>query len=431
MTTLENLTFPGFLAVYNIANLEKGEDGEDGEDEDSGNKNVKVPEIGVELDVDNISGSQDYTRPPGRYNQASLIDKLDPKNLNIGRPATYVSIIEKIIERDYVKVADLEGKEVDSLLLSWNPKVGDNTIKEEQSTIVLGKEKGKYVPTKLGIMVTYYLIKNFPKIMDYQFTAQMEEKLDDIASGDLVWHNVIKEFYDEFHPMVMKITFQKPEIEEKYTKLLGIDPKTGFEVYATLGKYGPIYKLMSKHGKPKAAPIKEPLTLETATLEDAIKRFEYPKELGKYGGKKILLQTGEFGFYLIFGTQRITVQDKKDITLNEAIEVIKSKEKTSLASFKSGTREYSILDGKFGKYVCVNDTKTKKKFNVSLPKNENVDKLTVERINEILSLKFKKPIAKQEQKTSIVAKVPVKKVVNKKVIKKVVKKANKKNIDIE
>lgn len=453
MTLLENLTFAGFLAVYNIKNTDN-EDKEDNMDNvndnidnvddtdnmESSNKNIKVPKVGVELTVKKINSNQDYIRPPGRYNQASLMDKLDPKNLNIGRPATYVSIIETIVEKNYVQVADLPGSEVDSLNLTWNAP--DKEIIENINKLVLGKEKSKYVPTHLGIMVTYYLIKNFPKIMDYQFTAQMEEKLDDIACGNLIWNIVLKEFYDEIHPQVMNINFNKPEIEAKYTKLLGVDPATGFELYATMAKFGPVYKLMTKPGKPRMAPIKEPLTLETATFEGGLKAFEYPKELGKYNKKKIQLQTGQFGFYLIYDTQKISVNDKNNITFDEAVEVIKGRQQKDLGTFTAGTKVFTILDGKFGKYIKIIDSKTKKDFCVSLPKNEDVSKLTIERINEIISLKFNKNKIEntQEQKSTVTStlklksnsiidttkkpaiKKPKVKVVNKKIIKKVANK---------
>lgn len=399
MTTLENLTFAGFLSVYNVNNTNNENDENDNDNEnknddlenDDTNKNVKVPKVGTEISVSNMRGNQDYVRPPGRYNYASLTDKLDPKNLNIGRPATYVSIVEKITEKEYVKLIDLPGVEVDSLELEWKNPL--KIINESANKIVLCKEKNKYVPTHLGIMVTYYLIKNFSKIMDYQFTAQMEEKLDDIACGNLEWNTVLKEFYDEFNPLVMNITFNKPDIETNL-KLLGIEPKSGFELYVTIGKYGPIYKLMSKPGKPKIAPINEPLTIETATLEDACKAFEYPKELGKYNKKKIQLQTGQFGFYLIYGTQKISVGDKCDVTLGEAIEAIKEKENQKqtkeFGTFTHGTKVYVILDGKFGKYIKITDIKTKKNCNVSLPKTEDVTKLTIERINEIISAHYNK-----------------------------------------
>lgn len=453
MTKIENLTFAGFLAVYNIENLEK----DDKDEEELIIKNVKVPKVGQKLKVSNINGTQEYVKPQGRYNYASLVAKLDPDNLNIGRPATYGSIIEKIIERCYIETKDVSGVEVDSLTLNWNNSDGETDILESTDKITLGKEKNKFVPTHLGILVTNFLILYFPKIMDYQFTANMEDKLDDIANGDLEWNVVLKEFYEEFHPLVMNIMIKNPEIEDKYTKLLGIDGSTGCEIYSTMAKYGPVVKLIQKAGKPKYAPIKEPLTLETIKLDDALKLFEYPKELGKYERKKVLLNTGKFGFYLTIGSgsdvKGINI-DKGDITLNEAIEIIKSKDKKALNSFANGTKKFSILDGPYGKYINVYDTKTKKKFNVSLPKDENIENITLEKINEILNNKFKKykktddktdtkqEINKDTEKTTqkdtvekkvikTAAKKVIKKKVTKKIPKKVINNAAKKNIVIE
>ena len=390
MTNIENMTFNGFLIVYNIANLEKDDD----DDESTLNKNICIPKVGTELKVDNICGNQDFIKPPGRYDYASLTDKLDPKNLNIGRPATYVSIIEKIINRQYVKISDCPGKETDSLSLTW--KYNDKNIVEQTSVITLGKDKNKYVPTHLGIMITYYLIKNFPTILDYKFTGLMEDKLDDVAAGDLIWHDVVKEFYDMIHPVVMKIKFPMgyksklgTEID-KYTKLLGVHPASGSEIYVSMGQYGPVYKLMPQLGKAKYAPIKEPYTIETATLENAIKTFEYPKELGKYAKKNITLQTGQYGFYLIHDTKKYNIGDKNTITLNEAIDVIKKKN-LETPVFKSEAKEYQILTGQFGKYIKVTDNKTQKSFNVSMPPNANVEELTLERVHEITIAKYNKP----------------------------------------
>lgn len=434
MTNIENLSFAGFLAVYNIGNLDEDtedddKDGGDDNEKDGKNKNIKIPEIGAELNPKMINGTQEYLRPPGRYNQASLIDKLDPKNLNIGRPATYVTIIEKILERVYIQVADINGFEKESLHLSWNAE--NNKINEETVTIVLGKEKGKYIPTHLGILVTNFLILNFPKIMDYKFTAMMENKLDDIANGDLVWYEVLKEFYDDFHPQVIKIAGAKSEFNNKYTKLLGVN-EDGYEIFATIAKYGPVVKLMTDtKTKPKYAPIKEPLTLETVTLNDALKLFEYPKEIGVYEKKKILLNKGQYGYYLTYNKYKYTLGDKSTVTLDEAIEVIKGKQKKALTTFTNGTKIYSVLDGPYSKYINVYDSKTKKKFNVTLPNNENVDELTLERICEIITEKFNKgPAKKFVKKPNTDEKADNKKKMNN-IKKKVNKKIKDKNIQIE
>jgi DNA topoisomerase-1 len=224
--------------------------------------------------------------------------------------------------------------------------------------------------------------------MDYKFTAQMEDKLDDIASGDLEWHEVLKEFYNDFHPIVMKIKFKKDDGNEKYNRLLGVYPDTGSEIYVSDAKFGPVFKMMAG-SKIKYAPIKPPLTMEGATLADSLKAFEYPKEIGKFERKMILLQTGQHGFYLIHGNDKYNIGDKTNINLVDAIAVIKQK-KTDLPVFKSSTREYRVLNGEYGKYLKVSDIKTKKNFNVSLPPNEDISKMTLQRAHEIAIAKYTK-----------------------------------------
>lgn len=410
MTTIENLTFEGFLTVYNINNINK-EDNDDNDDVTI-NKGINIPKKGTILNVKNITGTQDYIRPVGRYNEASLTDKLDPKNLNIGRPATYVSIIGKILEREYVKIGDIDGKEVNSKILILE----DKKINEENTKIVLGKEKGKYIPTPLGILVTYFLMINFPKIMDYKFTAEMEEKLDEIANGKLVWHKVLKEFYDEFHPQIEKISITTPLVNDKYTKLLGKHPKTGFDIYATMSKHGPVIKMITSNSKkPQFAGIDEPLTIETINLNDALKLLDYPKKIGKLDDNDIILNKGRYGLYLTCGTCRcnvegdsITIEQAMQL-INEKIEQTKINNNNTLASFSQGTKLYKVYKGPYGNYINVFDLKTKKKSNVSLPQNEDIDKLTLSRITDIISSNFKnkfedkkvKKVNNNNKKTSI------------------------------
>lgn len=439
MTNIENLTFAGFLTVYNITgeNEEEDEDDEDkGEDDDDTakkNKNIKIPKVGVVIPVNYVSGKQEYTKPPCRYNQASLTANLDKQG--IGRPATYVNIIEKIVERNYVKIGDTEGKPFESLTLTW--KNGNDDINEKVDSIVIGKEKNKYIPTHLGILVINFLLLYFPKVMDYNFTAEMEEKLDGIANGELKWVDVLQEFYDEFHPSVDNLLMQKAIIDDKHTKLLGKQPETNYDIYATVAKFGPVVKMIPDTGKPIYAPIKEPLTYESVTLDDALKLFEYPKTIGKYNKKIIMLNRGKFGLYITCGKERCSTT-KEDLTLDEAIELIEGKQKKTLASFSDQGKTYDIYDGPYGKYIHLQNLATKKTYNISLPPDENIDDLTLERVNEIINARYNnskipaqatKPVAKiPAQTTKPVAKKPVAK---KPVTTKVVQKANKKNITVK
>ena len=416
MTTIENLVFAGFLLVYNV----QENDDDESEKEDT-NQNVPIPKVGDILPLEELTGAQEYYKPPGRYNEASLVDKLDPKNLNIGRPATYSSIIDKIKTRKYVEIKDMPGKEVDSLTLIWpakqppGSKQSVESIQEKKEKIIICKEKNKFVPTHLGILVNSFLMVHFPKIMDYQFTSTMEDKLDDVANGSLKWADVLKEFYDEFHPLIISMLKEMPEIQTKDMRLLGTDPELGYQIYATIGLYGPVVKMLCD-GKSKYAPIKEPLTLETITLNHAITLFEYPRDLGIYEKKKIVLNRGQYGLYLTHGNNKYSlnkgpvdavkekqekdeeeeddeekeekVDDDETITLEAAIKIIKSKQ--SLKEFDTEVKRYQICSGPYGNYIKTTDKKTKKVYTTAIPKTESLDKLTVERVVEIISQKYQK-----------------------------------------
>lgn len=438
LTSIENLIFPGFLAVYNIKNVA------DEEEEDEGDENVgiQVPPKGTELKVESIVGTEEYQKPPSRYTEASLVDKLDPKNLNIGRPSTYASIISKILDRGYVTKEDIEGEEKDSLILKWT---GNKKIVEETQKVVIGKEKNKFVPSALGRMANDFLMKYFPKIMDYKFTAHMEENLDKIAEGKVAFVKVLDDFYKDFHPQVVAVQAKAPILEDKYTKVLGEHPDTGAKIIATVAKYGPIVKMISEEGKPEIAPIKKPLTLDNVTLEDALKLFEYPKFLGKIGNAKVYLKRGKFGFYIQVGDAKYSVEDG-ELTLEGAIAVVEAKKKKNLAEFKGDTRKYAVLEGPYGKYIKVSDLKKKgaKEFNVKLPEDEKVEELTLEKVEELVTnyfakkkTRFQKKVPEGGAKTDVKEKTPAKnktvakKTVAKKPVKKVVKKvAQKKKINI-
>ena len=325
-----------------------------------------------------------------------MIDKLDPKNLNIGRPSTYAFIIHTILERGYVKLTDIQGIEKESLILKWE---GGSKIEEDKKTICLGKEKEKFVPTDLGIMVTNFLTKNFTEIMDYKFTADMEKKLDQIAAGKAKYPAVMKKFYEEFHPMVENLKGQKVE---KIETELGVHPETGNKIVATTAKFGPVVKMCPEKGKCLYAPIREPLTLKNITLEDALKLFEYPKFLGNYNGDKVMLNRGQYGFYLVVGDKKIPVESDT-ITLDEAITAIKKRE--PMLTLKSDTKVYKVLEGPYGKYIKIDDLvqpkgRSSKSYNVTLPPDTDVSNLTLEKIQEIITNYYNDKKAKRGTKSS-------------------------------
>lgn len=410
MTKVESIIFQGFLAVYNLVNLEKEDNGD--VDTES-NLGIDVPKKGVKLTPNNIVGQQEYQRPPVRYNEASLINKLDPKNLNIGRPATYGPILEKILEKDYVKLVNIEGEEKDSIVMSWNGE----KIQENIKKIILGKENNKLVPTSLGMLVNDFLMKHFPKIMDYKFTAQMEENLDSIAEGSEKWVDVLQSFYDTFHPIVEEMNKLKTKVKDEKNRILGKHPESGAEILATLGKYGPMLKMCTTKTKCVYAPIKPPLTIETITFNDALKLFEFPKDLGKFDGTNIILNKGKFGLYLTYGEKKISLNKKKNIdkdnkkdgddseqddksdeeddieydeniTYDQAVELVKKIKKDILWEAKDDKLRYEVKEGPFGKYIKVTDTaskKVKKHFNVKLPNDIDISSLTLEKVKNIVS----------------------------------------------
>jgi len=423
MTSIENLLFDGYLKVYNVKNLEE-ENGE-GVDIIVNKYYIVVPDVGAKLTPKDITGTQTYNQPPKRYTEASLVSKLDPKNLNIARPATYASIIAKIQDRGYVRKADVPGEEKESLIMSWK----GNKIEENIQKVIIGKENNKFMPTTIGILVTNYLIKGFPKIMDYKFTAEMEEQLDDIANGKLKRIDVLKRFYKDFHPLVEKLLKQAPLIEDKYTKILGKDPETNLDIIATIGKYGPMVKLCLTKTKCKIGPIKPPLTLETITLEDALRILIYPKDLGKYKRSKVILKTGKYGLYLTWNKKNYPVQ--KDVSLKEAIVEIEKKEeerkKKILAEFKSDKKIYQVLEGPYGKYIKVSLLKGKSKSKlpyISL-KDIKIEDLTLEKVEELEQKNYERRKTRWKKKKG--TKTAKKTVVSKRIIKK----ARKKNIIIE
>lgn len=370
----ETVEFAGFLKVYNIEDIEKTE---------NEYEQIKtLPKKGDELEINDIVGKQTYRKPPARYNDGSLVNKIKPENLNIGRPATTQSIITKIQERGYIRKGDIDGIEKDIIIFSIKR---DRKLKTEYSKIMLGKETNRFIPTELGIKVNEFLMKYFPDVMDYKFTSEMEDKLDEIAEGKIKWLKVMKNFYGDFHISVEKLKKESKEILKSSRKVLGLYPNTNEEILVTMAKYGPVIK-MKRDKKYIYAPIQEPLTMETITLDDAIKLFEYPKNLGKYNDHDILLQKGKYGFYLKYNGANIAVGDNSNITLNNAINEIEKKESKNLWKAIEGKTIYKILDGKFGLYINVSQEGVKKKgINVKLPKDTDIETLTLDMVKDIVS----------------------------------------------
>jgi DNA topoisomerase-1 len=386
LATNETIVFEGFLKVYNIKS-------EDDEDEELKKSNTNFTK-GDKLEYDEIEAKEEYPKSIGRYNEASLVKKLE--DLGIGRPSTYASIISKIQERKYIDKVDLEGEEkVTNNALMKNGK----GIVWKQGKTVLGKEKQKLVPTSIGKVVTEYLTEHFEKIMEYKFTAKLEDDLDKIVDGKKKWNIVLQKFWDEFNPKVMNLIQDNSSSNNlNVGRLIGEHPDSGLEIYAAVARYGPVVKLID--GKNiKFAPIKKPMTVDNITLDQAVELFSYPKNLGKHNNKDVLLQKGKYGLYIKYNNKNYPLTDE-NMSLDDVIKVIDQKNKDILNEFDIKGINYQIRNGEYGYYISYK--KGSKMQFVSIPKDKNINSLEEKDILEIVSTKFKKTSKKNyKKKTNI------------------------------
>jgi len=369
ISEFESIIFDGFMKIY-------------GKEKTIVDIKVKKDDV---LEYDEIIASQEYKKPPIHYDEGSLIKTLSPDNLNIGRPSTYASIIEKIQERNYVKKDDIAGIVKDKIIL----KLKEKKINEEKETINIGKEINKFISTDLGKIVNDFLVTNFAEIMEYEFTAEMEKKLDEIAEGKIAYKKVLKTFYDKFHPLVLELKDKIKEIKNENTRLLGQHPKTGFDIITTIARFGAVVKMCNPKDKKDCvyAPIKEPLTITNITLEDALKLLEYPKILGEYAGEKVKLSKGKYGFYIKFGKTNVSTGEREDVSLEEAIKMIEDKKKSILWSAEDKNAIYTVQEGKFGKYVKLKPKKGTRTINVKIPDDLDIKDLTIDKVYILLEKK--------------------------------------------
>ena len=274
------IVFDGFLKVY----LE-GKDDEEEADEGM----LPAMKVGESLTSKHITATQRFTRPPFRYTEASLVKKLE--ELGIGRPSTYAATISTIQNRGYVERSSLEGESRPYLQLS----LIKNEIKEKKLTENVGADKGKLIPTDIGMIVNEFLITHFATIVDYNFTAKVEEEFDDIASGKEDWAKMVGRFYDTFHPTVAHV--EQNAVRETGERILGTDPATGKPVSVRLGRYGAMVQIgtVEDEEKPRFASLLPHQTIDSITFEEAMKLFELPRKLGVYQGKEVESNIGRFG----------------------------------------------------------------------------------------------------------------------------------------
>ena len=389
-TSIEDTTFPGYLLAYGI-----GIHGQNINDIAADYK-VLIPEVKQNVEAKIIKCSEEYNKPPLRYSEAGLVKKMDPKNLNIGRPATYAEIINTVQKRKYVEIKNIDGIAKQSRLLSWVP---NTDILLDEKTIYIGKENKKFCPTELGISVNNVMLRNFPELMEYKFTSNMEKQLDKIAEGKLNWEKCLQQFWDKLKPLLDNLNKEK-----KIERLVGINPETGYEIKASIGTYGPMLTMARSEKKSDNAivPIKKPYNLETITLEVALNILKYPKILGIHKKKNVELKTGKHGFYVTFGKEGANIPDNIDhdnITLDGALDILNKKRKETQSRIdtyifykKEDSIEYIVNTGKYGednRYIMVRDTTKKNKVPlfVPFPKEIPSSNITIECIKGHISNK--------------------------------------------
>ena len=377
-TSLETIEFEGFLKVYNLKNQDKGDD------EESENQKVdinSVPKKGDKLDYKEIIGTEEYSKSIGRYNEASLVKELESKG--IGRPSTFANVITKIQDKGYVERKDLMGEKKEVQIITLRK----DDISKKTKEITLGKEKNKLVPTNTGKLVTKYLLNNFDDIMDYKFTADMEEQLDQVANGDISWLKVLNDFYNPFDKTYKELydssSGPKPE-----GKCLGSHPELNNDIYTTTTKFGPVVKMVGITNKDtRYASLVKPLTLENITLDDAINLLKYPIDLGKYNENIVQLQKGPHGFYIKYNSKNYSVEND-EISLKDAINLIASKDKDIIKEVQDKSKSYIIKNGDYGPYISYKIGK-KTTFK-GIPSNIDAKNITLEEINKIIKFTIKK-----------------------------------------
>jgi DNA topoisomerase-1 len=371
----EVIKFEGFLKVY----LE-------GHDDDDEEQEGMLPALKVNEKLQNnyITATERYSRPASRYTEASLVKKLE--ELGIGRPSTYAPTISTIINRNYVEKGNLEGQERKYTQLTLQSgKVSDKVLKENT-----GSDKGKLVPTDIGTIVTDFLVKNFETILDYNFTAKVEQDFDEIAEGNIEWSKMMNEFYSHFHPNVQDV--EKNADRESGERILGKDPKTGKQVSVRLGKFGPMAQIGEADDEDKQfASLRQDQNIGNITLEDVLNLFLLPKNLGIYKGEEIEVNNGRFGPYVRFGKQFISLpkgMDPMDVTLETAQGLISEKEQADapIAIYKNEPVQKGT--GRFGPFIKWNG------IFINVSKKYNFDNLSQSDVAELIEDKLQKNIDK-------------------------------------
>jgi DNA topoisomerase-1 len=382
IATGEVVVFDGFLKVYRESD---GDDDNDKLSEETGTMPASMKE-GDSLERVQITSLERASMGPIRYTEASLVHKLE--ELGIGRPSTYAPTISTIQQREYVQKGDKKGEEREYTI----DTLKGNNIKASKKTEMVGSEKGKLLPTDIGIVVNDFLMEYFPGIMDYNFTANVEEKFDDIAEGKENWTKMLKDFYKKFAPEVEKTINSRSE-HKAGERVLGEDPKSHKPVSVKIGRFGPVVQIGSAEDKdkPRFAQLPKDKSLETITLEEALELFRLPRTLDEYEGEPIIIGAGRFGPYVQHNRKYVSIPKDIDplaITREEAVELIeKSRDQEKQRHVKTFEEDadLEVMNGRYGPYICY------KGKNYRMPKamHEHAAELTYEKCMEIVNTPVK------------------------------------------
>ena len=370
----EVITFDGFIKVYK-------ESVDDEENNEEFGSILPQTKKGDQLTRREIQATEKFSQGPQRYTEATLVHKLE--ELGIGRPSTYAPTISTIQQREYVQKGDKKGEEREyTILILKGKQVSEKTRKE-----LANSEKGKLLPTDIGTVVNDFLMQFFPGIMDYNFTAKVEQDFDKIAEGGEKWNDMIKVFYKKFEPIVEKTLNNRAE-HKAGERELGVDPKTGKPVFVKIGRFGPMVQIGAAEDeeKPRFAQMPKEQSIESITLEEALELFKLPRNLGSYKGSDIIIGTGRFGPYILHNKTYISLPKEEDpmtISLETAVALIHQRqvqeEQRHLKSFEEEPK-LEVLNGRYGPYLAYEGK------NYRLPKSlhEKATELTLEQCMDII-----------------------------------------------
>jgi len=376
----EVILFDGFLKAYSVTNMDE---------EDETFELLPKVAAGEAIALKEAKATQRFTRGPARYTEASLVKKME--ELGIGRPSTYAPTISTIQKRNYVMKKESEGKERAYAQIQWTPE--NTTVTTLTETV--GTDKNRLIPTDIGIVVTNFLVEHFAAIMDYQFTAQVEESFDKIANKNLVWSDMLGTFYKPFHANVEETLENSGRATGE--RALGEDPKSGRKVIARMGRYGAMIQIgdeLVDGEKPLFASLMKDQSITNITLEEAMDLFKMPRVFGEFSGEMLRVNIGKFGPYVQLGKTFASIpkdEDPMEITLERAIEIVEEKKKSDAEKVIKSFPEQAdvfLLNGRYGAYLKIG------KENYKLPKTSVPADLTFE---ECIEISKNQPVSKSKK----------------------------------